>query len=120
METLWGKLAKREKELNMSKMGARDLSHAVKAMKTALEQGRKDAKVLRERLAGLEVRVCRRRCCCSCCLGIIAAFVGGGGVVLVVISSCAAATELRTRFLVKKKPRTSTEETAPSVHLTFG
>lgn len=56
METLWGKLAKREKELNMSKMGARDLSHAVKAMKTALEQARNDAKAMREKLTVLEVR----------------------------------------------------------------
>ncbi|CAM9403164.1 unnamed protein product, partial [Ectocarpus sp. 8 AP-2014] len=54
VETLWGKLAKREKELNMSKMGARDLSHAVKAMKSALEQGRNDAKAMREKLAALE------------------------------------------------------------------
>ncbi|CAN0320784.1 unnamed protein product, partial [Ectocarpus fasciculatus] len=57
VETLWGKLAKREKELNMSKMGARDLSHAVKAMKTALEQGRNDAKVMREKLAALETEL---------------------------------------------------------------
>lgn len=75
METLWGKLAKREKELNMSKMGARDLSHAVKAMKTALEQGRKDSKILRERLAALEVRVCL--CCyvAGCCSGVFAVVV---------------------------------------------
>ncbi|CAN0329152.1 unnamed protein product [Ectocarpus sp. 6 AP-2014] len=57
VETLWGKLAKREKELNMSKMGARDLSHAVKAMKSALEQGRNDAKAMREKLAALETEL---------------------------------------------------------------
>lgn len=56
VETLWGKLAKREKELNMSKVGARDLSHAVKAMKHALEQSRLDAKDMRDRITVLEVR----------------------------------------------------------------
>lgn len=58
VEALWGKLTIREKELNMSKIGARDLSHAVKSMKTALERGRKEAKAMRERLAALEVRRC--------------------------------------------------------------
>ena len=57
VETLWGKLSKREKELNMSKVGARDLSHAVKSMKTALEQSRLDAKTMKDKLASLQVRV---------------------------------------------------------------
>ena len=56
METLWGKLTKREKELNMSKVGARDLSHAVKSMKTALEQSRQDSKAMKEEMASLQVR----------------------------------------------------------------
>lgn len=55
VEALWDKLAKREKELNMSKVGARDLSHAVKAMKTALEKARQESKVLKAKIATLEV-----------------------------------------------------------------
>lgn len=56
METLWGKLTKREKELNMSKVGARDLSHAVKSMKTALEQSRLDGKAMKDKFISLQVR----------------------------------------------------------------
>lgn len=55
MEVLWDKLAKREKELNISKVGARDLSHAVKAMKTALEKAREESKTLKAKIAALEV-----------------------------------------------------------------
>lgn len=52
---MWGKLAIREKELNLSKVGARDLSSAVKLMKTALEESRKSSKTMHEQLAALEV-----------------------------------------------------------------
>ncbi|CAM9989576.1 unnamed protein product [Sphacelaria rigidula] len=55
VEALWDKLAKREKELNMSKIGARDLSHAVKSMKTALEKTREEARTMRNKIAALEV-----------------------------------------------------------------
>ncbi|CAM9612847.1 unnamed protein product, partial [Laminaria digitata] len=54
VETLWGKLTKREKELNMSKVGARDLSHAVKSMKTALEQSRLDGKAMKDKFVTLQ------------------------------------------------------------------
>lgn len=59
MEVLWDKLAKREKELNISKVGARDLSHAVKAMKTALEKAREESKALKAKIAALEVGAAR-------------------------------------------------------------
>lgn len=57
VEALWDKLAKREKELNMSKIGARDLSHVVKEMKSALEKTRQEAKTMRRKIAALEVRL---------------------------------------------------------------
>ncbi|CAN0214812.1 unnamed protein product, partial [Hapterophycus canaliculatus] len=57
VETLWAKLTEREKQLNMSKMGARDLSHVVKAMKKALEQSRRESKIMQESLTSLQTEV---------------------------------------------------------------
>lgn len=62
VETLWAKLVEREKQLNMSKMGARDLSHVVKSMKEALEQSRRESKTMQESLNALQVGGCGRCC----------------------------------------------------------
>ena len=55
METLWTQLGKREKELNRSKIGARDLSHAVKSMKAALETTREESKAAWDTVEALQV-----------------------------------------------------------------
>lgn len=56
METLWSQLGKREKELNRSKIGARDLSHSVKSMRAALEKTREDSKAAWDKVENLQVK----------------------------------------------------------------
>ncbi|CAM9137233.1 unnamed protein product, partial [Hapterophycus canaliculatus] len=57
VELLWGQLDRREKELNMSKIGARDLGHAVKQLKTALETNRTTIREKNSRIKALEERL---------------------------------------------------------------
>ncbi|CAM9135300.1 unnamed protein product [Discosporangium mesarthrocarpum] len=54
VDLLWDQLDRREKELNMSKIGARDLGHAVKQLKGALEANRTTIRQKTARIKELE------------------------------------------------------------------